>query len=109
TSPPTPPTPSSDASAAWEWRTTKPERCSTTDGTPMNTPLPMSTTEVPDMSATDHAATASPATTLVEATGLRMTYGATTALDGLDMTLAPGQIVGLLGENGCGKTTLLKI
>ena len=61
------------------------------------------------MSATDHAATTSPATTLVEATGLRMTYGATTALDGLDMTLAPGQIVGLLGENGCGKTTLLKI
>ncbi|MBB1018011.1 ABC transporter ATP-binding protein [Dietzia sp. DQ11-71] len=69
----------------------------------------MSTTEVPDMSATDHAATAGPVTTLVEATGLRMTYGATTALDGLDMTLAPGQIVGLLGENGCGKTTLLKI
>lgn len=61
------------------------------------------------MSATDHAATASPATTLVEATGLRMTYGATTALDGLDLALAPGQIVGLLGENGCGKTTLLKI
>ena len=61
------------------------------------------------MSATDHASTVSPATTLVEATGLRMTYGATTALDGLDMTLAPGQIVGLLGENGCGKTTLLKI
>lgn len=61
------------------------------------------------MSATDHASTASPDTTLVEATGLRMTYGATTALDGLDMALAPGQIVGLLGENGCGKTTLLKI
>lgn len=61
------------------------------------------------MSATDHASTASLATTLVEATGLRMTYGATTALDGLDMALAPGQIVGLLGENGCGKTTLLKI
>ncbi|MGN7226428.1 ABC transporter ATP-binding protein [Dietzia maris] len=61
------------------------------------------------MSATDHAATAGPVTTLVEATGLRMTYGATTALDGLDMALAPGQIVGLLGENGCGKTTLLKI
>ncbi|MCT1434014.1 ABC transporter ATP-binding protein [Dietzia maris] len=61
------------------------------------------------MSATDHASTASPATTLVEVTGLLMTYGATTALDGLDMTLAPGQIVGLLGENGCGKTTLLKI
>ncbi|MEH6380756.1 MAG: ATP-binding cassette domain-containing protein, partial [Dietzia cercidiphylli] len=54
-------------------------------------------------------ATASPATTLVEATGLNMRYGTTTALDALDLRLAPGQIVGLLGENGCGKTTLLKI
>ncbi len=31
------------------------------------------------------------------------------ALDGVDLDLAPGQIIGLLGENGCGKTTLLKI
>lgn len=48
-------------------------------------------------------------TTLVEVDDLRMTYGATTALDGMTLQLAPGQIVGLLGENGCGKTTLLKI
>ena len=61
------------------------------------------------MSATERAATEHAATTLVEATGLRLEYGATTALDGLDLALAPGQIVGLLGENGCGKTTLLKI
>ena len=54
-------------------------------------------------------ANATPATTLVEATDLRMTFRNTTALDGLTMALAPGQIVGLLGENGCGKTTLLKI
>ncbi|QGW25209.1 putative ABC transporter ATP-binding protein [Dietzia sp. DQ12-45-1b] len=46
---------------------------------------------------------------LVEASGLRMSYGSTTALDALDLRLAPGRIVGLLGENGCGKTTLLKI
>ncbi|WP_245847645.1 ABC transporter ATP-binding protein [Dietzia natronolimnaea] len=49
------------------------------------------------------------ATTLVEASGLTMSYGSTTALDALDLRLTPGQIVGLLGENGCGKTTLLKI
>lgn len=70
----------------------------------MTTPLPMHTTEASDVSTT-----ATPATTLVEASGLSMSYASTTALDALDLQLAPGQIVGLLGENGCGKTTLLKI
>lgn len=50
--------------------------------------------------------TASP---LVEVAGLTKRFGPVTALDGLDMALRPGQVVGLLGENGCGKTTLLKI
>lgn len=46
---------------------------------------------------------------LIEAVGLRKNYGSTLALDGLDLELHGGQIVGLLGENGCGKTTLLKV
>lgn len=46
---------------------------------------------------------------LLDVSDLTMRFGSTTALDGLDLSLAPGQIVGLLGENGCGKTTLLKI
>lgn len=46
---------------------------------------------------------------LIEVSGLTMSYGPTRALDELTMTLRPGRIVGLLGENGCGKTTLLKI
>lgn len=46
---------------------------------------------------------------LLKVSGLTKRFGSTTALDGLDVTLRPGQVVGLLGENGCGKTTLLKI
>ena len=46
---------------------------------------------------------------LIDVAGLSLSYGPVHALDGLDLTLQPGQIVGLLGENGCGKTTLLKI
>lgn len=48
------------------------------------------------------------ATSAIRTRGLSMRYGQTTALDDFDLDLAPGQIVGLLGENGCGKTTLLK-
>jgi ABC-2 type transport system ATP-binding protein len=47
-------------------------------------------------------------TPLIEASGLRLQYGAKTALDGLDFSVAPGRVVGLLGHNGAGKTSLLK-
>jgi len=33
---------------------------------------------------------------------LRRRYGAVTALDGLTLTLAPGELVALLGPSGCG-------
>ena len=56
-----------------------------------------------------HGTPGGPGDALVEVSGLTMSYGVVRALDGLDMTLLPGRVVGLLGENGCGKTTLLKI
>ncbi|MCW5888999.1 MAG: heme ABC exporter ATP-binding protein CcmA [bacterium] len=44
----------------------------------------------------------------VRAAGLRRTYGATAVLAGVDLTVAPGDVVVLLGPNGAGKTTLLR-
>jgi putative spermidine/putrescine transport system ATP-binding protein len=45
----------------------------------------------------------------VELKGLRRWYGDVHALDGLDLLMAPGEMVVLLGPSGCGKTTALRI
>ena len=49
---------------------------------------------------------ASPA---IEVAGLSKRYGAVRALDGLSMTVEPGEVFGLLGPNGAGKTTTVEI
>jgi ABC-2 type transport system ATP-binding protein len=44
----------------------------------------------------------------VEVRGLRKTYGRTTAVDDVSLTVEPGEILGILGPNGSGKTTTVE-
>ena len=46
---------------------------------------------------------------LIECKDLSKTYGKTTALDHITLSLESGRIVGLVGPNGSGKTTLIKL
>src|ERR1700675_2197270 len=46
---------------------------------------------------------------VIEFDRITKTYGRTTALDGLSLTVGRGELVGLLGPNGAGKTTTVKL
>jgi peptide/nickel transport system ATP-binding protein len=45
---------------------------------------------------------------LVEVTDLRMSYGDILALDGVSLTVYEGETLAIVGESGCGKTTLIR-
>ena len=45
----------------------------------------------------------------IEVRALRKSFGRTTALDGLDLAVRPGEVHAFLGPNGAGKTTTIRI
>lgn len=46
---------------------------------------------------------------MISARGVSAGYGAHTILHGISFALTPGTVTGILGPNGCGKTTLLRV
>ena len=61
------------------------------------------------MTATTLEKTTAEKAATVEFRGLRREFGPTVALDGLDLTVRPGEFLALLGPSGCGKTTALRM
>jgi ABC-2 type transport system ATP-binding protein len=51
----------------------------------------------------------SDATVAIRAHGLRKQFGAVVAVDGLDLSVSPGEVYGFLGPNGSGKSTTIRM
>lgn len=62
-----------------------------------------------NLTRTDTTSTATPTgADVVSVRGLTKTYAGRTVVDSIDLTVAPGEVVGLIGANGAGKTTTVE-
>lgn len=57
----------------------------------------------------DHAPAGAPGDTIFTVEGVRKRFSGVSVLEGVDLTLRRGEVVGLIGPNGSGKTTLLNV
>ncbi|MFD0023758.1 ABC transporter ATP-binding protein [Streptomyces sp. NPDC058382] len=71
--------------------------------------LPTATAGHPEPVRTDAPEGRAATGARVEFRSLRRAFGHTVALDGLDLTAEPGELLALLGPSGCGKTTALRV
>ncbi len=77
---------------------------------PPEAPAPVSTGAAgPTVDAKINRADAAGSQVVVECTGLARYFGGVRALDGLDLQIREGELVGLVGPNGSGKTTLVNL
>lgn len=63
----------------------------------------------PAIASTVPSTNSTPATAALAVRSLSKRFGTVTAVDGVDLSVAPGEVRGLLGRNGAGKTTLLRL
>ncbi|MBN9304586.1 MAG: D-xylose ABC transporter ATP-binding protein [Devosia sp. 67-54] len=61
------------------------------------------------MTSAAAASAPAPAEPFLVLSGIRKAYPGVLALQGFSMSVAPGEVIGLVGENGAGKSTLMKI
>lgn len=81
-----------------------PERWQATRDRPLPTPDSTRAQPAPDGASASHERL--PARTL-QVHDLRVRYSGVVAVDGVSLTVAPGEVVGLIGSNGSGKTTVI--